>query len=82
MFAEAWRLQREQFWAEDMMSGIDWDAMYAQYAPLLNELFSSELVPTSYGNCKGNLGTSHPTRGRRIQARSNYRQGSWRGLVL
>jgi tricorn protease len=29
MFAEAWRLQREQFWTEDM-SGIEWDKVYAQ----------------------------------------------------
>ena len=32
MFAEAWRLQREHFWAEDM-SGVDWQAIYDQYAP-------------------------------------------------
>src|SRR6266566_3259638 len=30
MFTEAWRLQREHFWAEDM-AGIDWQAIYDQY---------------------------------------------------
>ena len=34
MLREVWRLQRDHFWTEDM-SGIDWDAMYRRYAPLL-----------------------------------------------
>ena len=34
MFAEAWRLQREQFWVPDM-GGVDWQRAYDRYAPLL-----------------------------------------------
>src|SRR5262249_13173690 len=30
MFREAWRLQREQFWTDDL-SGVDWDLIYDRY---------------------------------------------------
>jgi tricorn protease-like protein len=33
MLREVWRLQRDQFWVPDM-SGVDWSAVYARYAPL------------------------------------------------
>lgn len=43
MFADAWRLQREHFWREDL-SGVDWKAVYARYAPLVERVSSrSEL---------------------------------------
>jgi tricorn protease len=35
MLREVWRLQRDQFWVADM-SGIDWDAAWQRYAPLLD----------------------------------------------
>ena len=35
MLHEVWRLQRDQFWVPDM-SGIDWEAVYARYEPLLD----------------------------------------------
>ncbi len=35
MYREAWRLQRDQFWTADM-SGVDWQAIYQRYLPLLN----------------------------------------------
>ena len=34
MFQEAWRLQLEQFWTEDL-SGIDWEAVNRLYQPLV-----------------------------------------------
>ena len=37
MLREVWRLQRDQFWVPDL-SGIDWDAVYARYAPLLERV--------------------------------------------
>ena len=58
MFAEAWRLQREQFWTEDM-SGIDWDAIYAQYAPLVERVGSRAELSDLIHELQGELGTSH-----------------------
>ena len=34
MFQEAWRLQRDQFWTEDM-SSVDWQRVHELYLPLL-----------------------------------------------
>jgi len=58
MFAEAWRLQHEQFWDEDM-SGIDWDAIYAQYAPLVDRVSSRAELSDLLWEMQGELGTSH-----------------------
>ncbi|MGH2508977.1 MAG: PDZ domain-containing protein, partial [Ktedonobacteraceae bacterium] len=58
MFAEAWRLQSEYFWAEDM-SGIDWKAIYAQYAPLLERVGSRAELSDLFWEIQGELGTSH-----------------------
>jgi tricorn protease len=58
MFAEAWRLQREQFWTEDM-SGIDWDAIYAQYAPLVERVSSRSELSDLFWELQGELNTSH-----------------------
>lgn len=69
MFAEAWRLQREQFWAEDM-SGVDWDAIYAQYAPLVERVSSRSELSDLLWELQGELGTSHAYEGG-----GEYRQG-------
>src|SRR5258707_8368628 len=58
MFAEAWRLQREQFWSEDM-SGIDWDAIYSQYAPLVEHVSSRSELSDLFWELQGELNTSH-----------------------
>lgn len=58
MFAEAWRLQREHFWTADM-SGIDWDAIYAQYAPLLERVSSRAELSDLLWELQGELNTSH-----------------------
>ncbi|GAC1566677.1 MAG: S41 family peptidase [Ktedonobacteraceae bacterium] len=58
MFAEAWRLQREQFWTEDM-SGIDWEKVYAQYAPLVERVSSRTELSDLLWELQGELGTSH-----------------------
>ncbi len=58
MFAEAWRLQREYFWTEDM-SGVDWSAVYAQYAPLLERVGSRAELSDLFWEIQGELGTSH-----------------------
>lgn len=58
MFAEAWRLQREYFWTEDM-SGVDWEAVYKQYAPLLERVGSRAELSDLFWEIQGELGTSH-----------------------
>ena len=69
MFAEAWRLQREHFWAEDML-GIDWDAVYAQYAPLVARVSSRSELSDLLWELQGELGTSHA-----YESGGEYRQG-------
>lgn len=58
MFAEAWRLQREYFWTEDM-SGIDWQAIYELYAPLVERVGSRDELSDLFWEIQGELGTSH-----------------------
>jgi tricorn protease len=58
MFAEAWRLQRDYFWAEDM-SGVDWPAVYARYAPLVERVSSRAELSDLFWEMHGELGTSH-----------------------
>ncbi len=75
MFNEAWRLQREQFWTEDM-SGVDWDAVYAQYAPLVERVGSRSELSDLIKELQGELGTSHANeRGGEHRRGFNYRQG-------
>ncbi|MBA2288288.1 MAG: PDZ domain-containing protein, partial [Ktedonobacteraceae bacterium] len=75
MFAEAWRLQREQFWAADM-SGIDWDAIYAQYAPLVERVSSRAELSDLLWELQGELGTSHAYEGGgEYRSGPHYRQG-------
>ncbi|HLG64386.1 MAG TPA: PDZ domain-containing protein [Ktedonosporobacter sp.] len=76
MFAEAWRLQREQFWTENM-SGIDWDAVYALYAPLLERVSSRSELSDLLWELQGELGTSHAYEmGGEYRHGPHYRQGS------
>lgn len=57
-FDEAWRLQRDFFWAEDM-AGLDWDAVYQQYRPLVERLGSHDDLVDLLWELHGELGTSH-----------------------
>ncbi len=75
MFAEAWRLQREQFWTEDM-SGVNWDAIYAQYAPLVERVGSRDELSDLIHELQGELGTSHAYEyGGEYRVGRYYRQG-------
>ncbi len=58
MYAEAWRLQREQFW-DETMSGVDWDAVFARYAALLPRLRTRTELSDLIWEMQGELGTSH-----------------------
>ena len=59
MFREAWRLQRDHFWVEDM-SGVDWDEVRDRYLPLVDQVATpGASSPTCMWEMQGELGTSH-----------------------
>ena len=58
MMHEVWRLQRDQFWVQDM-SGIDWDAVYTRYEPLLDRISTRSELSDLIWEKQGELGTSH-----------------------
>src|SRR5258706_13348742 len=77
MFNEAWRLQREHFWAEDM-AGIDWQAIHKQYAPLVERVSSRSELSDLFWELQGELGTSHA-----YEFGGEYRHGPhyWQGFL-
>ncbi len=58
MFREAWRLQRDHFWTEDM-SRIDWQQVYERYYPLIDRITSRAEFSDLMWEMQGELGTSH-----------------------
>ena len=58
MMREAWRLQRDHFWTEDM-SKIDWEKVYERYAPLVERVSTREEFSDLLWEMQGELGTSH-----------------------
>jgi len=58
MYREAWRLQRDQFWTVDM-SGVDWQAVYERYLPLLRRVATRQEFSDLMWEMQGELGTSH-----------------------
>src|SRR2546423_12575467 len=58
MFREAWRLQTEHFWVEDM-SGIDWPEVYERYLPLVDRVSTRAEFSDLLWEVHGELGTSH-----------------------
>jgi tricorn protease len=58
MLREVWRLQRDQFWAANM-SGVDWDAVYARYEPLVAQVATRGELSDLIWEMQGELGTSH-----------------------
>ncbi|MFY9631186.1 MAG: PDZ domain-containing protein [Candidatus Cybelea sp.] len=58
MYREAWRLQTEQFWVEDM-SDIDWDRVYDRYAIVLPRVRTRGELSDLIWEMQGELGTSH-----------------------
>lgn len=57
-FDEAWRLQRDFYWAPDM-AGIDWQGIYERYRPLVENLGSHDDLMDLLWELHGELGTSH-----------------------
>ncbi|MGH9073601.1 MAG: PDZ domain-containing protein, partial [Acidimicrobiales bacterium] len=58
MVREAWRLQAEQFWVQDM-SGVDWDRVLARYLPLVDLVATRAEFSDLMWEMQGELGTSH-----------------------
>ncbi len=58
MYREAWRLQRDQFWTQDM-SEIDWLIVYERYLPLVARVSSRSEFSDLMWEMQGELGTSH-----------------------
>lgn len=75
MFQEAWRLQREQFWVEDI-SGVDWDEVHRRYLPLVDLVGTRSEFSDLLWELQGELGTSHAYEiGGEYRPRPDYRQG-------
>lgn len=75
MYREAWRLQRDQFWSADM-SGVDWQAIYQRYLPLLDRVASRSEFSDLLWEMQGELGTSHAYEyGGDYRPGPSYRQG-------
>ncbi|WP_405149547.1 PDZ domain-containing protein [Sphaerisporangium sp. NBC_01403] len=75
MFREAWRLQRENFWVQDM-AGIDWDGVYERYLPLVDRVGTRGEFSDLLWELLGELGTSHAYEsGGEYRTRPHYRQG-------
>ncbi|HWB21001.1 MAG TPA: S41 family peptidase, partial [Phycisphaerales bacterium] len=55
---EAWRLQRDFYWAKNYV-GVDWDAMKTKYEALLPRVGTREELNAVLGQMLGELGTSH-----------------------
>ena len=76
MYSEAWRLQRDHFWTPDM-SGVDWQAAYTRYLPLLDRVATRSEFSDLIGEMQGELGTSHAYEmGGDYRREPSYRQGS------
>jgi tricorn protease len=58
MLQEAWRLQRDYFWTEDM-SQVDWKMILERYLPLVNRISSRSEFADLTWEMQGELGTSH-----------------------
>ena len=58
MYDEAWRLQRDHFWVEDL-SGVDWDEVRRRYRPLVDKVATRVEFSDLMWEMQGELGTSH-----------------------
>ncbi|GAA2610498.1 PDZ domain-containing protein [Actinomadura fulvescens] len=75
MFREAWRLQKEHFWSQDM-SGLDWDGVYERYLPLVDRVSTRGEFSDLLWELLGELGTSHAYEsGGEYRERPHYSQG-------
>lgn len=76
MVREAWRLQRDHFWTEDM-SGVDWREVLERYLPLVDRLGSRSELSDLIWEMQGELGTSHC-----YEYGGDYRPSPWAGVGM
>jgi len=75
MFRELWRLQRDHYWTAEM-AGIDWEAIYRRYLPMLDRIATRIEFSDLIGEVHGELGTSHAyEQGGDFRRSPNYQQG-------
>ncbi len=75
MLREAWRLQRDHFWTEDM-SQVDWQAIYHRYYALIERVSTRGEFSDLMWEMQGELGTSHAYEfGGDYRPRPHYGQG-------
>lgn len=75
MYREAWRLQRDYFWTEDM-SDVDWEDVYKRYLPQLEKVATRAEFSDLMWEMQGELGTSHAYEsGGDYRSSPNYAQG-------
>jgi tricorn protease len=75
MFREAWRLQRDHFWTEDM-SEVDWQTVYHRYYALIPRVSTRGEFSDLLWEMQGELGTSHAYEfGGDYRSRPYYGQG-------
>lgn len=79
-YAEAGRITRAYFW-DPRMCGIDWDAVLAQYRPLVERVASPDEFADLLREVLGELGTSHAyvAAARRNEGPAHYQR--WQGLL-
>ncbi|MEU9283771.1 S41 family peptidase [Streptomyces sp. NPDC048275] len=79
-YEEAGRIIRSYFW-EPHMCGIDWDAVLAQYRPLVERVASPDEFADLLREVLGELGTSHAyvAAARRNEGPAHYQR--WQGLL-
>ena len=58
MYREAWRLQRDHFWTEDMAE-VDWRTVYERYLPLITRVSTRAEFSDLVWEMQGELGSSH-----------------------
>ncbi len=73
IFGEIWRLQKEQFWVENL-SKVDWDVVWNRYRPLADRLGSRAELSDLAWEMQGELGTSHA-----YEIGGDYRQSRYYG---
>lgn len=75
MFREAWRLQRDHFWTEDM-SEVDWQIVHHRYFALIPRISTRGEFSDLMWEMQGELGTSHAYEfGGDYRSRPFYGQG-------
>lgn len=76
MLSEAWRLQRDYFWREDMAS-VNWNAVRKAYLPLIDRVAARSEFSDLMWEMQGELGTSHAYEmGGEYRPEPRWRQGS------